>query len=124
MDVPRNECQSEKGNACGLETTSPDAATRLDRCPASGLSVVCWDWPGADPHTEEESVLFLLSATHRRSNLNAGCRPRSAAAYPQASATSPSLVLVILLDHLLSGVSRIVSTSGIRVKKKVKGEYN
>jgi hypothetical protein len=50
-------------------------------------------------------VLFLLSATHRRSNLNAGCQPLVAAGHAQASATSPSFVLIIAMDHLLSGVS-------------------
>jgi len=43
----------------------------------------------------KKSVLFLLSATHRRSNLDAGCQPRGAAGHAQASATSPSLVLII-----------------------------
>ena len=94
----------KKGRLRGLETTSPDAATRLCRCPASGLAVVCWDWPGAHPQTEK-SVLLLLSATRRRSNLDAGCQPLVAAGHAQASATSPSLDLIIVMDHLLSGVS-------------------
>ena len=94
----------KKGRLTGLETTSPDAATRSCRRPASGLSVVCWDWPGAYPQTEK-SVLLLHSATHRRSNLDAGCQPHVAAGHAQASATSPSLDLIIAMDHLLSGVS-------------------
>ena len=37
----------------------------------------------------------------------------------QASATSPGFELIIALDHLLSGVGRIVSFDTRDVKKKV-----
>jgi hypothetical protein len=72
----------------------------------------------------KKSVLFLLSATHRRSNLNAGCQPLVAAGHAQASATSPSFVLIILWITSFLVLARIVSTSGFRVKKKMKQKHN
>jgi hypothetical protein len=113
----------KNGRTARSGATSPDGATRLGRCPASGLSVVCWDWPGAYPQTEK-SVLFLLSATHRRSNLDAGCQPHGAAGHARASATSPSLVLIMLWITSFLVLARIVSTSRFRVKKKMKREHN
>jgi hypothetical protein len=59
-----------------IGTTSPGAATRLNRSPASGLAVDCRDWPVAYPQTAM-SALFLLQQRNWRSNLNASVsRPR------------------------------------------------
>ena len=91
--------------------------------PASGLAVVCWDWPGAYPQTEK-SALFLLSAAHRRSSLDAGVSAARAAGHAQASATSPSVVLIILWITSFLVLARIVSTRRFRVKEKMKREHN
>jgi hypothetical protein len=105
------------------ETTSPDAAARSCRRQTSGLAVVCWDWPGAYPLTEK-SALFLLSATHRRSNLDAGVsaamsgRPRSGLSHLTKFLSYHLWITSFLV------LARIVSTRRFRVKKKVQREHN
>ena len=70
---------------------------------ASGLAVDCWDWPVAYPQTAM-SALFLLQ--HGIGGvISTPVSAARAAGHAQASATSPSVSLIIALDHLLSGVS-------------------
>jgi hypothetical protein len=75
---------------------------------ARGLSANC-----------DERAAPAFSNAISGANLDAKGQPHRAADHAQASATSPSLNLIIALDHLLSGVSRIVSTRLFGVKEKV-----
>lgn len=92
---------------------SPDAAASIWRT-ASGLAVDCWDWPGAI-RILRSGRAALQSATNRQPHASGW--PRSGLSHLTWSETYHAL------DHLLSGVARIVSTRRFQVKKKITGGF-
>jgi hypothetical protein len=80
----------------------------LDRRTASGLAVDCWDWPGAIRITKEWACCPAISNVSRTRGW-----PRSGLSHLTWSETYHAL------DHLLSGVVRIVSRRRFQVKQKI-----
>ena len=102
---------SNESDVCWLWWRSPCAACVWNpkngsadaALPASALAVDCWDWPGAYPQIRDERCSSCFSNA-TGGVISTPCVSRSRGQPTQASATSPSLSLIIALDHLLSGV--------------------